>query len=319
MAGSAAWGAAVPHAVGVPDAAGLRHVTVAIGADPMRPVVGPGGIWAVGLLPNNGTVLQRIDPRTNRPVGPRITLPEPTFDVGIQPGAIWVDRWADRTHASRGLVKLDPSSGAQVGGPLPVAPDRTLDGGQLTISICGTAALGMYRVVCAAANWHTVPNARAVWIVAHTNDSHDAETAVRIDPATGAETARAPLAPEVRGIDVDRSGAVWTSGYHGALRATARGSVRVPRSVGAWPAVAVDRHAAWAVGQLVRRPPGGTLLIKRLQRLDLRTARPMGRPLVLGSVLGSFYPTNHIRIWAGSAWISGPRDGTLTRVYLPGR
>jgi hypothetical protein len=43
-------------------------------------------------------------------------------------------------------------------------------------------------------------------------------------------------------------------------------------------------------------------------------------PLVLGRVFDNEgQRENHIAIWRGSAWISGPEDGRITRVYLPRR
>jgi hypothetical protein len=101
------------------------------------------------------------------------------------------------------------------------------------------------------------------------------------------------------------------------VRANAEGAEPVvPAARGA--AVAIYQQAAWVVGQSARRTGAGVAFTKRLYRVDLRTGRQVGAPLTLGTVARTSpeAAVNRITAGRGSAWISGPRVGTLTRVYL---
>jgi hypothetical protein len=185
-----------------------------------------------------------------------------------------------------------------------------------------------------ADRWVPFPRAgtaptQAVWVIADPDNFDDRSGVLfRLDPATGGvsgivDTGRSALYE----IDVDDASALWLAGFHGVSRLTPDGrrttvgvlttTGRTP-ALGRWPSVAVSPVAAWGVGHAVSKRDGTVVATRRLQRVDLRTGRPVGRPLALATVPKTF-DQNVIRIRGGSAWITGPRLGELTRVYLPPR
>jgi len=321
------------RAKAVPEASGLRHATLALGATAVLPLVGLDGVWIASAPSDRPGLLasiQRVDLKTNRLVGPSIAFPERTVEAAVGAGAIWAVHYTDPGFTHQEIVGLDPTSGAQVGPAIAMPPERTVANGILSYEPCEPLALRLFDALCPGAPW--TPDRHAgvapggpVWVLAHTWDFHDGGTALRVDPATGRVLAKAALGFSASAPDVDRGGALWTAGYlqSPAKRTRPDGTVTaVPPSVGRSPGVAVDAHAAWVLGHAARRSNGRTILTKRLQRVDLQSARPVGKQLVLGSVPLDFTlgtNRNVITIGSGSAWIVGPKFGTITRVYLPQR
>jgi len=319
---------AAPLSAAPVPAAVLRHVTIPVGPLIVRPLAGPYGVWAVtGYVTTYADVLQRIDPATNQPVGPIITTPPRTRDVALGPDELWADAYTDDHYDQRELIRLDPASGAPIAAPQPVGADTPLDGGRLSLTACPALLMHRYDMQCSDTSWQADPpessSPRAVWALVGTHDFHDPGFALRLDPATGAATLVAP-AGDGYTVAVDRTGAAWIGGYGGSVRITPSGRrTGIPTSVtGQYAAIGVDAHAAWAVGDFAHGVHHRIVITKRLQRLDLATGKPVGKPLVLGSVVRDrqgVVAFNWIQVSGGSAWISGPKPGTLTRVYLPRR
>jgi hypothetical protein len=251
-------------------------------------------------------------------VGPYIPIP-PYVRFAIGPRTIYLP-------GASGLVHVDPRTGAQLGVE-PLSGPSVVVGGGDEVQTCATLLLRIYDAVCdgAAGRWATFPRqgaapTSAVWVVNDRSADDRGSRLLRLDPATGAVVGAVPAGlSTVSNIDVDRTGAIWLAGYHGVSRVTPTGRItRITRSVGRWPSVAVNNHAAWVVGHFARATEGGTG-IKRLQRIDLATGLRVGRPLLLGTEALGGYPQNAIVSRGGSAWIAGPGGGQITRVYLPAR
>jgi hypothetical protein len=285
--------AAAPAQAGAPapvPAAALRHATIAIGDEPVGAVAGRGGVWAVG-----SDFVQRIDPRTNELMGPRISTGR-AVDVTVDRRGIWVTRLAEESLTGLERVRLARATGAQIGDPRPVPQAVRVDAK-------GTGHRRLSRG----------------WEIETPDGPHGPPVAVRRD-FYGAEIQRAELGmSSVTSTAVDGRAALWVGGSPGArrVRPNAEGAEPVvPAARGG--AVAIYQQAAWVVGQSARRRGAGVALTKRLYRVDLRTGRQVGEPLTLGTVVRTSpdVAVNRITAGRGSAWISGPRVGTLTRVYL---
>ncbi len=281
-------------------AAALRHAAIDLGDRSVHALVGPAGVWAVAT---DLSFVQRIDPRSNAPLGPRITLPEHTTSVTVDLRGIWVTRSVDTTRTALERVRLARASGVRIGEPQPVPAVRP-------------DAKGRFRAL--------LPRG---WEIETTEDAHDAPIAVRRD-FYDAEVQRVTLGvSDITSTAVDRFGALWVGGSPSARRVrpgAERAEAVIPGARRG--AVAVGQNAAWLVGQSARGIGGGDVrLTKRLFRVDLVTGRRVGAPLTLGSVVqrrGAYdrdIAVNRITIGKSSAWISGPTPGTLTRVYLAKR
>ena len=295
--------AAAPAQAATPaptPAAALRQATIDLGDQSVRAEVGPAGVWAIGT---DSSFVQRIDPRSNEPLGPRIELPERAASVTVDLRGIWVTRYADTTFTTLERIRLARASGVQIGEPEPVpAPQPDKDG-----------------------RFHALlPRG---WEIETTGDVHDPPVAVRRD-FYDAELQRVTLGVNyVTSTAVDHMGVLWVGGYPNARRV--RPGAEQAESVIAHArqgAIAVGQNAAWLVGQSARGIGGGDVaLTKRLFRVDLATGKQVGAPLTLGSVVqrrGAYdrdIATNRITLGKSSAWIGGPRPGTLTRVYLATR
>ena len=281
-------------------AAALRHVTIDLGDRSVRAEVGPAGVWAIAT--DLGFV-QRIDPRSNELLGPRIDLPGRATSATVDLRGIWVTRYLDATSTTLERIRLARASGMQIGEPEPVPaaqPDKD----------------GRFRTQLSRG-----------WEIVTTDDPHDFPIAVRRD-FYDAELDRVPLGVNyITSTAVDERGALWVGGYPSARRVrpnAERAEAVVPGA--RQGAIAVGASAAWLVGQSARAIGGGDVrLTKRLFRVDLVTRRQVGAPLTLGSVVqrrGAYdrdIATNRIAIGKSSAWIGGPTPGTLTRVYLAKR
>lgn len=295
--------AAAPAQAATPapvPAAALRHATIDLGDRSVGAQVGPAGVWAVAT---DSSFVQRIDPRDNEPLGPRINLPERATSVTVDLRGIWVTRYADMASTTLERVRLARASGVQIGEPEPV-PGAQPD---------------------ADGKFHA-PLSRG-WEIETTDDFHDFPIAVRRD-FYDAELQRVPLGVNyVTSTAVDHRGVLWVGGYPSARRVrpgAEHAEAVIPNA--RQGAIAVGQNAAWLVGQSARGIGGGDVtLTKRLFRVDLRTGRQVGEPLTLGSVVqrrGAYdrdIAVNRISIGKSSAWISGPTPGTLTRVYLANR
>jgi hypothetical protein len=280
-------------------AAALRHVAVHAADVAVRPLVGTGGVWAVEDA-SPVTFVQRIDPRSNRPLGPPITLPPRVTSVEIDARGIFVTRYVDGTFDSPlERVRLARATGTQIG------PAEPLQTGPEDILLFARPVGGG-------------------WSIEIQNDEPKAPVAVRFNHV-GAEVVRVPIFGRLTSDAVDHRGSLWIGGYQGASLIRRDGRRTVLKETGArWPAVAVDRHAAWLVGHSGTKRAGVSTFTKRLYRLDLATGRRVGKPLVLGGITMVGPPRfelvrNTIEVGRGSAWIEGPMPGTLTRVYLPRR
>ncbi len=262
--------------------------------------VGPAGVWAVAT---DSSFVQRIDPRSNEPLGPRIDLPERATSVTVDLRGIWVTRYADTTSTTLERVRLARASGVQIGEPEPV-PARPARRGR-HVPHAPVARLG-----------DRDHRGRPRLPIAVRRDFYDAELQ------------RVPLGVNyVTSTAVDLHGVLWVGGYPSARRVrpgAERAEAVIPGA--RQGAIAVGQNAAWLVGQSARGIGGGDVtLTKRLFRVDLRTGRQVGAPLTLGSVVqrrGAYdrdIAVNRISIGKSSAWISGPTPGTLTRVYLAKR
>ena len=286
-------GTAAGSATPVP-ASELRHATIQVGDDSVRALVGPGGVWAVDDA-GSPTFVQRIDPRVNRPLGPRIALHVRSVSrVEIDRSGIWVYRFVDQSYTTLERVRLARASGVTIGPPEPVS-------------------------VAEAA-----PHLGGGWQLQFPSGEFDYPVAVRRD-ASGAVHVQVEVFGSITSRSVDHRGGLWLGGYQGASLVRASGErVRIKRDDARWPAIDVDRRAAWLVGHSGTRSGAVTTFTKRLYRLDLLSGRRVGAPLVLGQV--STQPpyefevfSNAVEVGRGSAWVAGPKPGTITRVYLPMR
>jgi hypothetical protein len=293
--------AAAPAHAGAPapvPAAALQHETIAIADQPVRADVGPGGVWAVAT---DLSFVQRIDPRSNDPMGSPIVTPG-AVAITINRRGIFVTRAADTSGTTFERIRLTRESGAQIGEPQPVPPLLEKD---------------------AAGKFHQ--RLSRGWDIETTGDVHDAPVAVRRD-FYGAVLQRVVLGVNyVTSTGVDHRATLWVGGYPSARRVVAGAEAAQAVVPGARQgAIAVGQNAAWLVGQSAARSGNRVTLTKRLFRVDLVTGRQVGAPLTLGSVVQGFpysrdIAVNRIVLGKGSAWISGPTPGTLTRVILSRR
>ncbi len=116
------------------------------GRGPSKIAFGFGTVWVLTPLVRpgrpSGTLLSRINPRSNRVVG-ATSLAGPAGEVAAGEGAIWV--------SANGVVALDPRSGRPLGKPIPV--------------VAGNLAAGAGAVWAAGANGRLLridPTTRAV-------------------------------------------------------------------------------------------------------------------------------------------------------------
>ncbi len=301
----------------MPDPAASSIVArIETGGAPWRLGIGEGAVW---VLDREGDVVRRIDPATNRVVGPPIRLPFDPWDLAVGEGGVWVTSNGDpgvvaridpETHTVVATIGGDPEIlGAYVtageGGVWVGNSDERAPGDGTTVSLIDPATNRLSgHIPIPGSPQALVAGDGAVWV-----GNHNASTVGRIDPPTARVVAVVPVVSDPHAIAVDE-GRVWVANTHTKqltqIDSATNTVVGEPIVLDFEPI-----HLAATVGGVwvSPKPPdqATALTDDRVVRVDMATRR------VTASIHTGALPTD-VAADEGTTWVAVQSPGAVVRI-----
>jgi len=234
---------------------------VPVGSRPIAVAVGEGAVWVANV--EDGT-LSRIDPRTRKVVR-TVGLGTPATDVAVGFGSVWVANGSAGT-----LSRVDPRSSAVAETLQPAASTGVVS----PVAQAVTVGFG------------------SVWLTS------GPERVLRLDPATGAVSARIAAAVEPTSLAAGED-ALWVGSLGGRIaRIEPRSDAvtdRIPVS-GSTISVAAGAGAVWAA-----------VCCRTVWRIDAL------RNVVEQTVTVGAEPSS-VAVGEGAVWVTSYSEGTVSRI-----